>query len=250
MKHASKGIQPGFETQDRHHQKSKLGVSVAPKIGLMSLKFEKMWGSDGCQFVCTKIVHVRSPELLLFACLTVVRPLHSSRHSSGINPKVLSWPATWRRFLQQYLWSIQQLAGRCPCPPLRFTHMSLQWKQYRACCRCREQQAGSRNRDQSAVEVAVVEAGEEVQRHTGSERPVVHSAVLTHCADRRWHTHRTRGCDWPTPTALCKINPRLCKQTGSLRTTNRKFKSRAQEVFLDSVTSDLVHGNNTWPPFW
>ena len=71
--------------------------------------------------------------------------------------------------------------------------MSLQWKQYRACCRCREQQAGSRNRDQSAVEVAVVEAGEEVKRHTGSERPVVHSAVLTHCADRRWHTHTGPG---------------------------------------------------------
>ena len=32
------GIHPGFETQGRHHQKSKTGVSVAPRKGLMSSK--------------------------------------------------------------------------------------------------------------------------------------------------------------------------------------------------------------------
>ena len=32
------GIHPGFETQGRHHQKSKTGVSVAPQKGLMSSK--------------------------------------------------------------------------------------------------------------------------------------------------------------------------------------------------------------------
>ena len=31
MEHASKGIHPEFETQGRCHQKSKIGVSVAPK---------------------------------------------------------------------------------------------------------------------------------------------------------------------------------------------------------------------------
>ena len=31
-------IHPGFETQGRHHQKSKTGVSVAPQKGLMSSK--------------------------------------------------------------------------------------------------------------------------------------------------------------------------------------------------------------------
>ena len=29
----------GFQTQRRHHQKSKRGVSVAPQIGLLSSKF-------------------------------------------------------------------------------------------------------------------------------------------------------------------------------------------------------------------
>ena len=32
------GIHPGFETQGRRHQKSKTGVSVAPRKGLMSSK--------------------------------------------------------------------------------------------------------------------------------------------------------------------------------------------------------------------
>ena len=32
------GIHPGFETQGRHHQKSKTGVSVAPQKGLVSSK--------------------------------------------------------------------------------------------------------------------------------------------------------------------------------------------------------------------
>ena len=38
-KHASKGIHSGFETQGRHHQKSKTGVSVVPEKGLMSSKY-------------------------------------------------------------------------------------------------------------------------------------------------------------------------------------------------------------------
>ena len=33
-----KGIHPGFETQGRRHQKSKTGVSVAPRKGLLSSK--------------------------------------------------------------------------------------------------------------------------------------------------------------------------------------------------------------------
>ena len=37
-KHTSEGIHPGFETQGRHHQKSKTGVSVAPQKGLVSYK--------------------------------------------------------------------------------------------------------------------------------------------------------------------------------------------------------------------
>ena len=36
-----KGIHPGFETQGRHHQKSKTGVTVAPQKGLMSSKTSK-----------------------------------------------------------------------------------------------------------------------------------------------------------------------------------------------------------------
>ena len=35
MKHTCKGIHPGFETQGRHHQRSKTGVSVAPQKKLM-----------------------------------------------------------------------------------------------------------------------------------------------------------------------------------------------------------------------
>ena len=33
-----RGIHPGFETQGRHHQKSKTGMSVVPRKGLMSSK--------------------------------------------------------------------------------------------------------------------------------------------------------------------------------------------------------------------
>ena len=36
MKHTSKKVHAGFETQGRHHKKSKTGVSVAPKEELMS----------------------------------------------------------------------------------------------------------------------------------------------------------------------------------------------------------------------
>ena len=32
------GIHPGFESQERHHKKSKPGVSVVPQKGLMSSK--------------------------------------------------------------------------------------------------------------------------------------------------------------------------------------------------------------------
>ena len=39
MKHACEGSHPGFETQGRHHQKSKTGISVAPQKGLMSSNF-------------------------------------------------------------------------------------------------------------------------------------------------------------------------------------------------------------------
>ena len=39
MKHASEGIHPGFETQDRQHEKSKTAVSVVPNKGLMSSNF-------------------------------------------------------------------------------------------------------------------------------------------------------------------------------------------------------------------
>ena len=35
---STQGIHPGFETQGRHHQNSKTGVSVAPWKGLMSSK--------------------------------------------------------------------------------------------------------------------------------------------------------------------------------------------------------------------
>ena len=37
-KACKQGIHPGFETQGRRHQKSKTGVSVAPRKGLMSSK--------------------------------------------------------------------------------------------------------------------------------------------------------------------------------------------------------------------
>ena len=40
------GIYPGFETQGRRHQKSKTGVSVAPRKGLMSSKNLKKKKTD------------------------------------------------------------------------------------------------------------------------------------------------------------------------------------------------------------
>ena len=49
MKHGSEGIQPGFETQGRRHQKSKTGLSVAPQKGLLSSKnFKKKSIPVGC----------------------------------------------------------------------------------------------------------------------------------------------------------------------------------------------------------
>ena len=38
QKHASEGINSGYETQGRHHQKSKTGVSVSSKFFLKSVK--------------------------------------------------------------------------------------------------------------------------------------------------------------------------------------------------------------------
>ena len=40
-KHPSEGIHPGFETQGRRHQISKIGVSVAPQKGLVSSEIFK-----------------------------------------------------------------------------------------------------------------------------------------------------------------------------------------------------------------
>ena len=39
---SKKGMNPGFETQGRHHQKSKTGVSVAPRKGLKIFFLKKM----------------------------------------------------------------------------------------------------------------------------------------------------------------------------------------------------------------
>ena len=36
---SKRGIHPDFETQERYHQKSKTGVSVAPRKGLVSPRF-------------------------------------------------------------------------------------------------------------------------------------------------------------------------------------------------------------------
>ena len=36
--HCKQEMHPGFETQGRHHKKSKTGVSVAPQKGLVSYK--------------------------------------------------------------------------------------------------------------------------------------------------------------------------------------------------------------------
>ena len=39
MVETNKAAHSGFETQKRHHQKSKTGVSLAPQKGLMSSQF-------------------------------------------------------------------------------------------------------------------------------------------------------------------------------------------------------------------
>ena len=41
LPNANRVVHSGFETQRRRHQKSKLGVSVAPQKGLMSSKIKK-----------------------------------------------------------------------------------------------------------------------------------------------------------------------------------------------------------------
>ena len=53
------GIHPGFETQGRRHQKSKTGVSVAPRKGLTSCKLKKKTSVDAnkvenCEYVGTQ----------------------------------------------------------------------------------------------------------------------------------------------------------------------------------------------------
>ena len=45
-KACKQGIHPGFETQSRHHQKSKTGVSLAPQKGLVSSKKLKKGTSE------------------------------------------------------------------------------------------------------------------------------------------------------------------------------------------------------------
>ena len=40
-----RGIHPGFETNGRHHQKFKTGVSLAPYKGLMSSKYQGLMSS-------------------------------------------------------------------------------------------------------------------------------------------------------------------------------------------------------------
>ena len=49
--HIEQLIHPGFQTQDRHHEKSKIGVSVAPQKGLM---FYKQFSKKA--FYCTSNV--------------------------------------------------------------------------------------------------------------------------------------------------------------------------------------------------
>ena len=84
-KTSKQGIHPGFETQGRHCQKSKTGVSVAPRKGLTSSKnFKKkeiaVWlfceSSTGygpeirlCEANCCKQTH--QTELLPFVCKTI-----------------------------------------------------------------------------------------------------------------------------------------------------------------------------------
>ena len=48
------GIHPGFETQVRHHQKSKAGVSVAPRRVLVSFKNAK----KNCNELLTLLIEV------------------------------------------------------------------------------------------------------------------------------------------------------------------------------------------------
>ena len=50
----NKAAHSGFETQRRHHQKSKTGVSVAPQKGLMSSK------------ICLKKEYMQLPQFLTF----------------------------------------------------------------------------------------------------------------------------------------------------------------------------------------
>ena len=61
------GIHPGFETQGRHHQKFKTGVSVAPQKGSMSsknLKKKKQYesGSASLSALTTDINSIRSEQ--------------------------------------------------------------------------------------------------------------------------------------------------------------------------------------------
>ena len=60
-KHASEGIHPGFETQCRHHQKTKIRVSVAPRKELMSSKnFKKNSRRQHYSFVICVFFNMKS----------------------------------------------------------------------------------------------------------------------------------------------------------------------------------------------
>ena len=75
-KHA-KGIHPGFETHSRCHQKSKTGVSVAPRKGLTSSKkFKK------------KTLLIQTVWLALTNFLTEVRALRKRNRSGDLSEKI------------------------------------------------------------------------------------------------------------------------------------------------------------------
>ena len=58
------GIHPDFETQGRHYQKSKTGVSVAPQKGHMSSNFFKK--VDAVRFFSGLLIHKQMDSLRTF----------------------------------------------------------------------------------------------------------------------------------------------------------------------------------------
>ena len=94
MKHTSKGLYPGFETQDRHHQKSKAEVSVAPQKGLMSSNFFKKL----CNVCATEkklsqahLQHLSlccvQSDVYLFAIKSLASILRVTQRRNGIQPR-------------------------------------------------------------------------------------------------------------------------------------------------------------------